>query len=199
MKDVSFIEEVIQLRDRLLLIDEQLNRADSSDVDIVEYAIVVAKLELKMEILSALSMSNDTEGEDTFSFNLLGMNKSITIDIAKLKEAITIGDNTVQERDAIVSKKVNFEEIPEGVDETAILDIVRQQVTDIDTKDLIGPKATAILPKDSFIKIFKYTNDLARFLQNVEDKNSKLEAQEARLPFFGSEDEDAASKYVECI
>ena len=40
----------------------------------VNHAIVVAKLEHKMEILSALSMSNDSEAEGTFSFNLLGMN-----------------------------------------------------------------------------------------------------------------------------
>ena len=46
-----FIEEVIKVRDRLVLINDQLNQADSSEIDIVEYAIVVAKLEHKMEIL----------------------------------------------------------------------------------------------------------------------------------------------------
>ena len=93
MRDVSFIEEVIKVRDRLVLINEQLNQAEPSQIDVVEYAIVVAKLEHKMEILSALSMSSDVDSENIFQFNLLGMNKHIKIDKAKLREAITIGED----------------------------------------------------------------------------------------------------------
>ena len=37
---------------------------------------------------------------------------------------------------------------------------------------LVGGQATGVLPKDSFIKIFKYTNDLAKFM----DKDGKSEA-----------------------
>ena len=66
MRDVSFIEEVIKVRDRLVLINEKLNQEDTSQIDVVEYAIVVAKLEHKMEILSALSMSNDDDSENMF-------------------------------------------------------------------------------------------------------------------------------------
>ena len=40
MRDVSFIDEVIKVRDRLVLINEELNKADSSEIDVVEYAIV---------------------------------------------------------------------------------------------------------------------------------------------------------------
>ena len=66
MRDVSFIEEVIKVRDRLVLINEKLNQEDTSQIDVVEYAIVVAKLEHKMEILSALSMSTDDDSENMF-------------------------------------------------------------------------------------------------------------------------------------
>ena len=167
MRDVSFIEEVIKVKDRLTLINEQLAKEDSPKIDIVEYSVVIAKLEHKMEILRALSLSNNAESESTFSFNLLGMNKHIKVDKAKLREAITVGENNIEERESFPSGKVECEEIPlSGIEEPEFLERVCSHVTDL---ELVGGKATGILSQDSFIKIFKYTNDLARLM----DKNGK--------------------------
>jgi hypothetical protein len=47
-------------------------------------------LENKLAILTALNVSVDGDGEEKVSFNIYGSGKSIVIDKAKLKEAITI-------------------------------------------------------------------------------------------------------------
>ena len=56
----------------------------------LDYAIATKMLENKLAILSALNISVDGDGEDKVSFNLFGSNKSIVVDKAKLREAITI-------------------------------------------------------------------------------------------------------------
>ena len=54
-------------------------------------------LEQKLSILSALNISVEGDGDDKVSFNLFGINKSLVIDKAKLREAITIQDTQVKE------------------------------------------------------------------------------------------------------
>ena len=45
MRDVNFVDEVLKVTERFALINDELNKADSSTIDIVEYAVVLAKLE----------------------------------------------------------------------------------------------------------------------------------------------------------
>jgi len=55
-------------------------------------------IEYKLAILSSLNVSVEEDGEDKVSFNMFGSNKSIVIDKAKLREAITIQDKQVVEK-----------------------------------------------------------------------------------------------------
>ena len=106
------------------------------------------------------------------------MNKHIKIDKAKLKEAITVGEEQVKESEPLVSNKVNCVDIElDGIDETEFLTRMSSHISDL---ELVGGKTTGVISKDSFIKIFKYTNDLAKFM----DKNGKAESQEKRLVHF---------------
>jgi len=60
-------------------------------------------------VLTALNVSVDGDGDEKVSFNIFGTNKSIVIDKAKLKEAITIQDAPVVERQATADdNKINF-------------------------------------------------------------------------------------------
>lgn len=59
-------------------------------MDVVEYSIATKMLEHKLAILNSLNISVDSDGEEKVSFNLIGINKSIVIDKAKMREAITI-------------------------------------------------------------------------------------------------------------
>ena len=78
----------------------------------------------------------------------------------------------------MVANKIHCEDIKlEGTDETELLNRISGLVSNL---KLVGGEATGVIPKDSFIKIFKYTNDLAKFM----DKNGKAESQEKRLVHF---------------
>jgi len=47
-------------------------------------------IEYKLAILNSLNVSVEEDGEEQVSFNLFGSNKSVVINKAKLREAITI-------------------------------------------------------------------------------------------------------------
>jgi hypothetical protein len=97
MRDISFIEELLKTKSILTLLDQKL-KDGKADIDIIEYSLATKMLEHKLAILNSLNISVDTDGDDKVSFNLYGMNKSIVIDKAKMREAITIQDTTVVER-----------------------------------------------------------------------------------------------------
>jgi hypothetical protein len=63
-----------------------------ADIDLIEYSIATKMLEQKLAVLTALNVSVDGDGDEKVSFNIFGSNKSICIDKAKLREAITIKD-----------------------------------------------------------------------------------------------------------
>ena len=88
-RDMSFIEELLKTKSILTLLDSKV-REGAADVDVMEYAIATKMLENKLAILSALNISVEGDGDDTVSFNLYGTQKSIVIDKAKMREAITI-------------------------------------------------------------------------------------------------------------
>lgn len=88
-RDMSFIEELLKTKSILTLLNNKIQEG-AADVDVMEYAIATKMLENKLAILSSLNISVDGDGEDKVSFNLIGSNKSIVIDKAKMREAITI-------------------------------------------------------------------------------------------------------------
>ena len=97
MRDMSFIEELLKTKATLTLLNEKID-SGAADIDVVEYSIAVKMLENKLAVLTALNVSVDGDGDEKASFNLIGTNKSIVIDKAKLREAITIQDKPVVER-----------------------------------------------------------------------------------------------------
>ena len=88
-RDMSFIEELLKTKSILTLLNTKISEG-APDIDVLEYAIATKMLENKLAILSALNISVDGDGEDKVSFNLFGSSKSIVVDKAKLREAITI-------------------------------------------------------------------------------------------------------------
>ena len=91
---MSFIEELLKTKSILTLLNQKL-QSGAADVDIIEYSIATKMLEHKLAVLTALNVSVDGDGDDKASFNIFGTNKSIVIDKAKLREAITIQDTQV--------------------------------------------------------------------------------------------------------
>ena len=126
----------------------------------MEYAIATKMLENKLAILSALNISVEGDGEDKVSFNIFGSNKSIVIDKAKMREAITIQDAPVQERQATpedAARPADLPSIPTDLDEEGFLKAAVENIGTV-TKT---PQKT--LDKDTFIKVFKYTGEFAKF------------------------------------
>ena len=152
----------------------------------VEYAIATKTLEHKLSILTALNISVDGDGEEKVSFNIIGSNKSMVIDKAKLREAITIQDAPVTEHAAEEVKREEMVSIDAtGLDEAGFLQA---------TVKAIGPVTKTpqnSLDKDSFLKVFKYTGEFAKF------KNSEMKktAQASRCQHFNG----AADKYLEVL
>jgi hypothetical protein len=96
MRDMSFIEELLKCKTIMGLMQTKID-GGSSDVDIVEYSIATKMLESKIQILKALDFQVE-ENKEKIVLNIKGSGKAIEIDIAKLKEAITIIDNQVEEK-----------------------------------------------------------------------------------------------------
>jgi hypothetical protein len=97
MRDMSFIEELLKTKTILTLLNNKLIEG-AADIDIIEYSIATKMLEQKLAVLTALNVSVEGDGEEKASFNIFGTNKSIVIDKAKLREAISIQDTPVIER-----------------------------------------------------------------------------------------------------
>ena len=175
-RDMSFIEELLKTKSILTLLKQKIDEG-SPDIDVMEYAIATKMLENKLAILSALNISVESDGEDKVSFNVFGANKSIVIDKAKMREAITIQDARVVEREATPedNKAAELTTIDStGLDEEGFLKAAVEAIGTV-TKT---PQKT--LDKDTFIKVFKYTGEFAKF-KNTEMKKT---AQAKRCEHF---------------
>lgn len=115
-------------------------------------------LEHKLAVLTALNVSVEGDGEDKASFNIFGTNKSIVIDKAKLREAITIQDTPVVEKMATAEdhKKVDLPTIDVNLSEE---DFLAAAVVAVGELKKTSKKT---LEKDSFIRVFKYMGDFAK-------------------------------------
>lgn len=109
-RDMSFIEELLKTKSILSLLNSKIEQG-AADVDVVDYAIATKMLENKLAILSALNISVEGDGDDKVSFNIFGSNKSIVIDKAKMREAITIQDAPVVENQATAAEETKLPEI----------------------------------------------------------------------------------------
>lgn len=149
----------------------------AADIDIIEYAMATKTLEHKLAVLTALNVSVDGDGDEKVSFNIFGTNKSIVIDKAKLKEAITIQDKPVQEKQA-TAEDVKGTEMPliplEGITEEEFLEKAIEAIGPLKKT----PQKT--LEKDTFIRVFKYTGDFAK----LKNKELKQKSQETRIEHF---------------
>lgn len=185
MRDMSFIEELLKTRSILQLLNGKLQEG-SSDIDIIDYSTAATVLEQKLAILNALNISVEGDGDEKVSFNLFGSGKSIVIDKAKMKEAITIQDSAVDEKVNTGADKLDLptfkaEELgEEGYIKAAVEAIGEVKKT---------PQKT--LEKETFIKVFKYTGDFAKF----KNKELKKAAQDKRCEHFGGD----AGKYLEAL
>ncbi len=186
MRDMSFIEELLKTKSILTLLNNKLQEGNA-DIDLIEYSIATKMLEQKLAVLTALNVSVDGDGDEKVSFNIFGTNKSIVIDKAKLKEAITIQDAPVVERQATAEdNKIDLPQI--NTDNISEEDFLHQALA------AIGPlKKTArkTLEKESFIKVFKYTGDFAK----MKNRSLKQVAQEKRVEFFNKDNK----KYLEAL
>lgn len=175
MRDISFIEELLKTKSILSLLSQKLKEGDAG-IDIVEYSIATKMLENKLSILTSLNMQVEGESEGTFSFNLFGSNKSIKIDKAKFMEAITIQDQPVVEKQAAIQPKTTLPSVSMDLSEEEFVTKAIEHIGEV-------KKVNKMLEKDSFIKIFKYTGDFAKY----KNQALKKQAQEQRVTQFGKD------------
>lgn len=156
MRDIPFIEELLLTKLILALLNNKLQEGNA-DIDPIEFSIATKMLEQKLAVLTSLNVCVDGEGDEKVSINIFNNKKSIVIYKAKLKEAIMIQDAPVIERQKTDDDhKNNFTQIASDVSEEEFL---AQAI------EAIGPlKKTGrnTLLKESFIKVLKYTGDLAK-------------------------------------
>lgn len=100
VRDMSFIEELLKTKSIMRLMKDKVEKAEN-EVDIVEYALAIRTLENKLRILKALNIHVES-GEDAnkITLNVNGSGKAIEIDLTKLREAITVLDKQVVEKQA---------------------------------------------------------------------------------------------------
>jgi hypothetical protein len=168
---MSFIEELLKTKSIMRLMKDKVEKADS-DVDLVEYALATRTLETKLRVLKALNIHVESADENKITLNVAGSNKAIEVDLIKLREAITILDNQVEE------KQASPEDIKPLVDNIDIEGITEEEFL-AKAIEKIGPVQKTpqkTLTKECFIKIFKYTGDFAK----IKSKDAKLKAQETR-------------------
>lgn len=158
-----------------------------ADVDIVEYSLATKMLENKLQVLQSLNIKVESaEDENKITLNVHGSNKSIEIDLVKLRDAITIHDKKVEEKEVVHSEKPLVEHIDtDNISEEEFLKIAIEKITPIQKT------ANKTLSKESFIKIFKYTGDFAK----IKSRDLKAKAQEKRCQEFGKD----PKKYLEAL
>jgi hypothetical protein len=186
LRDMSFIEELLKTKSIMKLMKDKVAKGDA-DVDIVEYSLATKMLENKLQVLQSLNIKVENEGdENKITLNVHGSNKSIEIDLVKLRDAITVHDKKVEEKEVVVSPGPVIENIDiDNITEEEFLKIAIEKISPIQKT----PNKT--LSKESFIKIFKYTGDFAK----LKAKDLKTKAQESRCEHFGKD----AKKYLEAL
>lgn len=185
MRDMSFIEELLKTKSILQLLNEKLE-SNAGDIDIIEYSIATKMLEHKLAILTSLNVSVDGDGDEKASFNIFGTDKSIVIDKAKLKEAISIQEKPVVEKMAS-SEESKTPELPSIDADLPEPEFLEKIVEAIGT---LKKTAKKTLEKESFIKVFKYMGDFNK----LKTRDLKQAAQAKRCESF-----EDAKIYMEAL
>jgi hypothetical protein len=186
-RDMSFIEELLKTKSIMRLMKDKLEK-NESEVDLVEYSLACRTLEQKLKVLQALNINVESgEDQSKITLNVMGTGRSIDIDLAKLREAITINDRQVVEKQASPEDvKPLVENIDlEGITEEEFLNKAVEKIGTIQKT----PQKT--LTKECFIKIFKYTGDFAK----LKSREAKSKAQENRCKEFGKD----PKKYLDAL
>jgi vacuolar-type H+-ATPase subunit I/STV1 len=183
---MSFIEELLKTKSLMRVMKDKVVKGDS-DVDIVEYALATRTLENKLKILKALNIHVESEDSNKIILNVNGSSKALQIDLEKLRDAITILDSHVEEKQASPEDvKPLVDNIPlDGITEEEYLKLAVEKIGAVQKT----PQKT--LTKECFIKIFKYTGDFAK----LKSKDAKAKAQETRCKEFGGD----PKKYLEAL
>ena len=186
VRDLSFMEELLKVRSMMSVMSGKLDKNDA-DIDIIEYSMATQMLENKLAVLKALNTTVEGDNDEKLTFNVQGTKKAVQIDLAKMREAITFLDNSVEEKQA--SAEDHMTKIEE-IDITNISedDFIAKAVENIGA---IKKNDNKTLVKDSFIKIFKYAGDFAK----LRSKDIKQKAQNERSTHFGEDHK----KYLEAL
>ena len=88
VRDMSFMEELLKVKSLSGLMKNKLD-ADSAHIDVIEYSMATQMLENKLQVLKSLNTTVEGDDDKKMTLNIQGTNKSIIIDLTKLKEAIT--------------------------------------------------------------------------------------------------------------
>ena len=157
VRDLSFMEELLKVRSMMHIMANKLGQNDAS-IDVIEYSMATQMLENKLSVLKSLNTTVEGDDDNRLTFNVQGTKKAVVIDLAKLREAITFLDNSVEERQA--SAEDHMTKVVE-IDLTNITedDFINQAVLNIGE---IQKNDKKLLVKDTFIKIFKYAGDYAK-------------------------------------
>jgi hypothetical protein len=184
---MSFIEELLKTKSIMRLMKDKVSRGDA-DVDIVEYSLATKMLESKLQVLQALNINvESSEDNNKITLNVHGSGKSIEIDLVKMREAITVLDKRVEE------KQVSAEDHKSVVENIDLDNITEEEFLNKAVEKILPIQKTPnkTLAKETFIKIFKYTGDFAK----IKSRDVKAKAQERRSTEFGKD----ARKYLEAL
>jgi hypothetical protein len=96
VRDVSFIEELFKTKGIMKIMKDKLD-GGAADIDVVEYSLATKVLEHKLSVLHSTNTNADKE-DGTFVLNIQGTNKKMTVNMEKLKEAITFTDGHEEEK-----------------------------------------------------------------------------------------------------
>jgi uncharacterized protein (UPF0147 family) len=100
VRDMSFIEELLKTKSIMKLMKDKVEKGEAG-VDIVEYALATRTLEHKLRVLTSLNIHVDSaDDQGKITLNVTGSGRAIEIDLAKLREAITVLDRQVEEKQA---------------------------------------------------------------------------------------------------
>ncbi len=139
-------------------------------------------------MLHALNIHVESpEDQNKITLNVAGSGKAIEINLDKLREAVTILDKQVVEKQASPD---DIKPLVENIDLDGITEeeFLNKAVEKIGT---VQKTANKTLAKESFIKIFKYTGDFAK----LKSKEAKAKAQENRCKEFGKD----PKKYLDAL
>lgn len=88
VRDMSFMEELLKVKSLSTLMKQKLD-ADSANIDVIEYSMATQMLENKLTVLKSLNTTVEGDDDKKMTLNIQGTNKSIIIDLTKLKDCIT--------------------------------------------------------------------------------------------------------------